>query len=282
MNEASVTLALETPSLLNSRQKLLELARKKVTSDGYIYKKGKSRSKQVCDASEDSSPKRAKTSANVRMNRISALEEDIKDFNDRLKFKEKRREQASNSRNYKVCDQLTEEMSAIKQLKREREAELHQLQRKQQQAMWYRRKKCMATLESRSDSDQSTLCSSEPTSPTTSSLKKRKHASPFQLSSSLGSPTSSHSNPCSTPHSTPCSSPRVTTPTSPPLQRKRSSSVRPSPGPGSPTDPTSPPLQRKRSLSVRPSPGMNAENSSVMIVYNHKPIRHPGSFPPTF
>ena len=189
------------------------------------------------------------------MNRISALEEDIKDFNDRLKFKEKRREQASNSRNYKVCDQLTEEMSAIKQLKREREAELHQLQRKQQQATWYRRKKCMATLESRSDSDQSTLCSSEPTSPMTSSLKKRKHASPFQLSSSLGSPTSPHSNPCSTPHSTPCSSPRVTTPTSPPLQRKRSSSVRPSPGPGSPTDPTSPPLQWKRSSSVLPSPG---------------------------
>ena len=31
-----------------------------------------------------------------------------------------------------------------------------------------------------------------------------------------------------------------------------------------------------------PSNAMNAENSSVMIVYNHKPIRHPGSFPPTF
>ena len=75
---------------------------------------------------------------NFRVKGIAALEEDIKDFNDRLVFKEKRRNQASNSRNYKLCDQLTEEMSSINLQKREREAELHRLQRKQKQAVWYK------------------------------------------------------------------------------------------------------------------------------------------------
>ena len=101
------------------------------------------RSKQIGDtsASEDSAPKRVKTSEVYRLKRISALEEDIKDLTDRLFFKEKRRNQASNSRNYKLCDQLTEEMSAIKQQKREREAELRGLTTKQKQALWYKQKK---------------------------------------------------------------------------------------------------------------------------------------------
>ena len=104
-------LALDTPSLLGSRQKLLDLARKKVNREGYVYKKGKSRSIQFDDTSDHSTPKRPKMSENFRVKLIAALEKDIKDFNDRLVLKEKRRNQA---RNYKLCDQLTEEMSSIK------------------------------------------------------------------------------------------------------------------------------------------------------------------------
>lgn len=140
VNEAAVQLALQTPSLLTSRQVLLNEARKKVNNDGYVYKKGKSRSKQFSEPGEFVT-KRMKTSEDFRVKRISALEEDIKDFNDRLSFKEKRRTQASNSRNYKLCDMLTEEMSTIKQQKREREAELHQLKRKQRKSSWYMQKK---------------------------------------------------------------------------------------------------------------------------------------------
>ena len=114
VNEAAIQLALETPSLLSSRQILLETGRKKVNNDGYVYKKGKSRSKQFFQT-EECAPKRVKTSEVFRVKRMSALEEDIKDFNDRLSFKEKRRSQASNSRNYKLCDMLTKELSAIKQ-----------------------------------------------------------------------------------------------------------------------------------------------------------------------
>ena len=59
------------------------------------------------------------------MKHIKQLEEDIKDLSDQLKYKEKRRNQAASSRNYKVCDQLTEEMHAtVKKQKRECEEEL--------------------------------------------------------------------------------------------------------------------------------------------------------------
>ena len=56
--------------------------------------------------------------------------------NDQIKYKGKRREQATLSRNYKLCDELTEDMSAIKK-RRECEVELQVWKRRQQQASWY-------------------------------------------------------------------------------------------------------------------------------------------------
>ena len=45
------------------------------------------------------------------------------------------------ARNYKSCDQLTEEMSLIKKQKHQRESELQLWKRKQQQSKWYNQKK---------------------------------------------------------------------------------------------------------------------------------------------
>ncbi len=138
INDAAIELALEDPNLLMSRQRLLELARTKVRNDVYKFKKGKSRSKQAqCDAP---APKRAKTSATLRVKHVTELEEDIKDLDDRLNFKEKRLDQATLTRNYKDCDQLTEEMASLKKQRREYIEELRLWKRKQQQANWYKRK----------------------------------------------------------------------------------------------------------------------------------------------
>ena len=60
------------------------------------------------------SPRGKKTTESMREKHVGELEEDIKDINDQLLFKEKRREQAELSRNYKLCDQLTEKMSSLK------------------------------------------------------------------------------------------------------------------------------------------------------------------------
>ncbi len=138
VNNAAIELALSDPNLLLSRQKLLELARTKVKDDGYNFKKGKSRSKQA--QSDSPAPKRSKTSETLRAKHITELEEDIKDLDERLKFKEKRRDQATMTRNYKVCDQLTEEMTALKKQRREYVEELRLWKRKQQ---WYKRKRSL-------------------------------------------------------------------------------------------------------------------------------------------
>lgn len=53
------------------------------------------------------------SSESLRMKHIKELQ-DIKDLSDGLKYKEKRRDQPASSINYKICDQLTEEMAAVK------------------------------------------------------------------------------------------------------------------------------------------------------------------------
>ena len=106
-----------------------------------------------------------------RLQRISQLQEDVKDINDRLQMKEKRRDQASNSRNYKLCDEIMEEMSTIKQKKREYETELQKLQRKQDQSSWYKKHKNTDTSFLVSNSSESL------TEPSGSPSPKRKRKS---------------------------------------------------------------------------------------------------------
>ena len=90
INEAATEIALQSPDLLSSRQKLLELARIKVNESVYMYKKGKSRLKQfISDESLSSTPKRLKVGEAMRVKRMAELGDDIKDLNDRVYFKEK-------------------------------------------------------------------------------------------------------------------------------------------------------------------------------------------------
>lgn len=72
MNQAAAELVIHNPSLLHQRQELLEQARLKVYEDGYVYKKGHSRSKLFHqDTVSDTQPsKRMKTSESMRLERI--------------------------------------------------------------------------------------------------------------------------------------------------------------------------------------------------------------------
>ena len=168
INDAAVKLALNDPNLLLCRQKLLELSRTKVNERGYHFKKRKSRSKQL--QSDCLPQKRPKSSENLRMKHVKELEEEIKDLSDQ----EKRRDQAAPSRNYKVCDQLTEEMATVKKWKRECEEELHLWNKRQQQANWYKQKSTNASAKSSThssdacDNDSRQWHSSTPYSPSSS------------------------------------------------------------------------------------------------------------------
>ena len=139
-----------------------------------MFKKGKSRSKQCM-----SSPpvmKKPKSSESMRMKRICQLEEDIEDISDQLNFKEKRREQAIFAKNYKLCDQLTDEMSSLKKQKREYQNELVLWKKKQKQANWYRNKikeKDERSISEEYDSCMSSMSSSTCTSHSLSTTPQR-------------------------------------------------------------------------------------------------------------
>lgn len=141
VNEAAKDLCLQNPELLSDRAKLLELSREKVHQEGYQYRKGTSRSKRLHYDSQQGTSKRPKITEDVRLRRISELEEDIKDATDQITIKEKRRNLASTSHQYKNCDRLTSQITMLRQKLREHRSELNQLQKKQRKSKWYKGKK---------------------------------------------------------------------------------------------------------------------------------------------
>ena len=138
-----------------SKQKLLEEARKRLNECGYEYKKGKSRSKQLISSSESDeptpAPKRVKTTEALRIKQIPEIQ-DLSDISQRMGFKEKRREQASLSHQYGICDQISEEISVLKDRRRVLEMELHGLNKKEKQSKWYNKKKAKSRNDSSSSS----------------------------------------------------------------------------------------------------------------------------------
>ena len=70
---------------------------------------------------------------------MRALEEDISTMDEQLKFKMNRCQQAEAERKYKLCEEITEELSRVKQAKREKANELSVLQSKEKKALWYKK-----------------------------------------------------------------------------------------------------------------------------------------------
>ena len=101
MNKAAAELCLDDVNLLNRRGELLQKAREKA-AETYVFKKGRSRLKSY------GAPKYDKDARNAR---VTVIEEDITRI---LRFKEKRLLQAEAARNYKTCEQLTEDMMVLK------------------------------------------------------------------------------------------------------------------------------------------------------------------------
>ena len=141
INEEAGKLALTHPELLSRRGELLEKAQELVVMSGYTFKKGKSRSRKFSSPEPVEAPRRVKISADIRRKRMRALEEDISTMDEQLKFKMNRRQQAEAERKYKLCEEITEELSRVKQAKREKANELSVLQSKEKKALWYKKRK---------------------------------------------------------------------------------------------------------------------------------------------
>ena len=165
VNQAAEELVLANPSVLHDRKTLLQQCRIKVDTDGYVYKKGKSRSKRHHDSkgeSETVQPKRPKSTEAMRNSRVEYLVDTVADINKQIVFKNLRIYQAKNSNQFTVCEKITEEIRKLKRTKFQMETELKSLHRKQQQSAWYRRK--VQTSFSQ-QSNRISTCSSESSTP---------------------------------------------------------------------------------------------------------------------
>ena len=72
---------------------------------------------------------------------MAALEEEIANLNEQLKFKEKRRQEAESGRRYKLCEDITEEILIVKKQRCEKTQELAAFKAKEKKAIWYEKKK---------------------------------------------------------------------------------------------------------------------------------------------
>ncbi len=103
----------------------------------YKFAHGKSRSKKVVTPSESEAPKREKIDLEERRQRINTLQEQIKDVNKHVVLKERRIEQSQGIHNYKLCDQLMEEVDSLKSRRSDLESSLRTLQRKDKRSARY-------------------------------------------------------------------------------------------------------------------------------------------------
>ena len=210
MNAAAQEICLKNPSMLTKRGELQLAAQDAVVRSGYQFKKGHSRSKKLVGEPQ---LKRPKMDKDLRTQRIQELKEDIKDCNDRILFKEKRCEAASAVKNYKLCDNLSEEIVALKSRRREFEAELKVFECKEQKSKWYHKKKSHSSVAHSSESESDSF--SHPTTPMSRSRSSTPMVSSdsehsiccVSLSSVLGSSSVSSKGTDCREFSPPCGSP---------------------------------------------------------------------------
>jgi chromosome segregation ATPase len=153
MNEMAGNLCVKNPLLLRNSGKLLELARKQVHESGYVYAKGKSRSRVFNPSTDSGQPSREKIDKQEREHRIQSIMEQIRDVKKHIELKQKRVEQAQTVQNFKLCDQLADEISSLKAKRRELETALRSLQQKQKKSEQYyaRKANSSSTIDLTSD-----------------------------------------------------------------------------------------------------------------------------------
>ena len=140
LNQLAGEICLRDPSLLTRKGELLKLAQKALNEKGYLYKKGRSRSK-VFGSDSDAALKRPKLSEDYRQRRLQQIQEEKKSVNTRISFKEKRVELASQEKNFKFCDQLTEEIAELQKQRRMLESETRGLVKKEKKRSGTKRRK---------------------------------------------------------------------------------------------------------------------------------------------
>jgi len=81
-----------------------------------LYRKGKSTSKclRTSDGDISECPKRVKTTESVRLETIAYIDKTNKDTDKQINYKNLQREQAGNSHQYQMCENIAEEIGVLK------------------------------------------------------------------------------------------------------------------------------------------------------------------------
>jgi len=138
MNEVAGDICVKDIAMLGDKGKLLELARVKLHERGYIYSKGKSRSRVLNpEATNQEKQKRQRIDQTERKHCIENLQDELKDLGKHITVKERRIEQAQTGMNFKLCDQLSDEISKLKAKKREVDTRLQVILHKEKQSKSY-------------------------------------------------------------------------------------------------------------------------------------------------
>ena len=161
INQAAFDLCVQSPDLLTDRKMLLANARKSVHNMGYEYKKGKSCSREFSIPSEIPVAKRSKLDSCVRTEQINCLQGRLNAIDESVQYKASLCEVNERAKNYKMCNELTDEIYALKCEKNVVNCELSILKKKDSKSKWYYRRKSSSTSESdTSGSSSSSSCSS--------------------------------------------------------------------------------------------------------------------------
>ena len=139
LNEAAYELAVENPRLLSKKGELQALAKKKVDSDGYLYKKKKSRAIDL--SPNELLPVPSKVTPSLRSKRIGEVEEDLKEIKMEMALIERSRVKARNVDNDERARRLTQEMTPLRERKRKLEDELTLLQKKEAKSLLQKKKR---------------------------------------------------------------------------------------------------------------------------------------------
>jgi len=136
MNEAAFLLCMDNPSLALRRGDLLQKAREKVDSDGFGYKKGKSRSKRFGEASaEINKIKRPKLESEERRDLIEETKISINEQSEKLAMLEREKYKLVNMNQFGAASVILDRISSARKEKGQLSKKLAALEQKEAKSM---------------------------------------------------------------------------------------------------------------------------------------------------
>ena len=112
-----------------------------MTTNGYLVKKGHSRSKHKSSGSDEPSCKRKKIDAEERAREIKLLQDNLETLDSRLRIKQQLLEKARSHNNFKQCDEILLDMIKVRKERAVIQNQLLVLEKRVKKSSWYHKKK---------------------------------------------------------------------------------------------------------------------------------------------